>query len=179
MKLRPKDIRRAEETKYLSLIPPTGTSKENLKTILDAIGERGWVLVERSPASPFSEWTTTFHGRIALRNGFWNLPVWQQQAILWHEYVHIEQRIDMGRHRFNVRWAGSPRWRWSLEVPAYRESVRNLRGRGASVSEINEYIDSSTENLRKKYLLKILDPSQMKMETKRILLLGASDWNPM
>lgn len=174
MKLRKKDIKHAESDKYLSAIPPTGISKDNLEFILKVIGERGWSLVERSPSNPFADWTTTFHLRIALRNGFWKLPVRQQQATLWHENVHINQRLDMGRHRFNLRWAGSPRWKWILETQAYRESVRNAKAMGASESEIDSYIDETIRNLRNKYLLWILNKNQMERETRRILLLGAA-----
>ncbi len=174
MRLRPKDIKQAESTKYLGLIAPSGDPERDLQMYTDVILRKGWHLTERTESNPFSDWTTTFHRRIALKHGFWNQPVWAQQATLGHELVHIEQRIDIGRHRFNVRYMARPRWRWILETQAYRESVRNLKARGATSSQIDAYIDYVIKTLRKRYVLGILGDKQMKRETRRILLLGAA-----
>ncbi len=135
-------------------------------------------MTERAPGSIFEDWTTTFHYRIALEAGFSNQPAWMQQATLWHEDVHVNQRIDIGRHRFNARYMGSPRWRWVLETQAYRESVRNLKARGATDREIEIYIDRVYWVLRDRYRLKwFLKAKQMRRETTRIILLGATDWD--
>lgn len=176
MRLRDKDIRAAESTKYLAQVAPTGNPERDLKTVMDSIGSKGWSLVERGPNNPFADWTTTFHRKIALSNGFYEQPVWEQQATLWHEDVHIPQRIDVGRHRFNVRYMGSQRYRLIYETHAYRESVRNLKARGASDREISAYISHVIKILRYKYRIRLLRKKGARKEIRRILLLGATDW---
>jgi len=176
MRLRDKDIRAAESVEYLAKIPPTGNPEQDLKTAMDSIGNKGWSLVERGENNPFADWTTTFHRKIALENGFYEKPAWAQQATLWHEDVHIEQRIDVGRHRFNVRYMGSQRHRLIYETHAYRESIRNLKARGASDREISAYISHVIKILRYKYRITLLRKKGARAEICRILLLGATDW---
>jgi len=176
MRLRKKDIRAAESTKYLGKTEPTGDPKKDLKTVIDSLGSKGWSLIERSENNPFSDWTTTFHMRIALQNGFYSLPAAQQQGTLWHEDVHVEQRIHVGRHRFNVRYMGSQRYRLIYETQAYRESIRNIKARGANDQEIAAYVEYVIKILRYKYKIRMLRKKSVRKEISRILLLGATDW---
>ena len=171
-----KTIRAADSDKYLGKQPPSGNPDEDLRVILDIIGNKGWALVERSENSPWADWTTTFHLRIAVEHGFYKKPVWQQQATLWHENVHIDQRLDVGRHRFNVRWAASQRYRLIYETHAYRESVRNLKARGANEQQIDQYITYVIRMLRYKYKIRLLRKREVRNEIRDILRLGATDW---
>lgn len=177
MRLRDRDIRVAESTQYLAQTPPTGNPEQDLKTVMDSIGSKGWSLVERGENNPFADWTTTFHRKIALSNGFYEQPVWEQSWTLWHEDVHVEERIDIGRHRFNIRYMGSQRHRLIYEVPAYRESVRGLKARGANDREIAAYISHVIKILRYKYRITMLRKKGARKEIRRILLLGATDWS--
>lgn len=172
-----KTIETAESTKYLGKQPPSGRPDDDLQTILDIIGSKGWVLVERSVNSPWADWTTTFHLKIALEHGFYKNPSWQQEATLWHENVHIDQRLDIGRHRFNLRYIGSQRYRLIYEAHAYRESVRNLKSRGANEQQIEQYITYIIRMLRYKYKISMLRKAEVRDEIRRILRLGASDWS--
>jgi hypothetical protein len=176
MRLRAKDIRAAESTKYLAKIPPTGNPEQDLKTVMDSIGSKGWSLVERGENNPWADWTTTFHRRIALSHGFYEQPVWEQDDTLWHEDVHIEQRVDIGRHRFNVRYMGNQRCRLIYETHAYRVSVQKLKARGASGEQIDAYISHVIKILRYKYRITLLRKKGARKEIRRILKLGATDW---
>ena len=176
MNLRDKDVRAAESIKYLARTPATGNPDKDLKTVMDSIGAKGWSLVERSENNPFADWTTTFHRKISLSNGFYKQPAWEQQATLWHEDVHIEQRIDIGRSRFNVRYMGNQRYRLIYETHAYRESVRNMKARGGTQKEIESYIAYIIKIMRYKYRITLLRKKEARDEIGRILFLGATDW---
>ena len=83
-------------------------------------------------------------------------------AVLAHELVHVRQRVSV------IRYAAA-RYRWHVEVPAYRESLRIWRAHDPRI-DLEATIDRLIEQFEAMYL--ILDP-RAHAEARRIWLL---DW---
>lgn len=83
---------------------------------------------------------------------------WEQKTdaakaeILWHELVHKRQWDRIGREGFLARYIVAA-GRWSIEVPAYRESFRVQRLFGNAEHEVARSILNRSESLYSSYTL--------------------------
>lgn len=72
--------------------------------------------------------------------------------ILWHEIVHKRQWDRLDREGFLARYIVTA-GKWSLEVPAYRESYRVQKLFGVSEAQMRKNIERRATSLYDKYLL--------------------------
>lgn len=71
----------------------------------------------------WSALSTAFPNTIRVRHDFFAMDYNIRCVILAHEMVHIRQYRRYGRVRFALGYAFSPRFRWAMEVQAYREGM--------------------------------------------------------
>lgn len=143
------------------------------RKIWEGVGVRA---VKKSSAfGRLSKMTTTFYKQIRLGTNYdKKSPEWKA-ATDAHETVHVHQWRRWGRNRFRSRYIFWPRWRWSIEMQGYTESIRALVCLGASDELIHEFIQSRPGSLKSGYALGILNQDQMSTETLRILTQAWND----
>src|SRR5690606_8180140 len=77
-------------------------------------------------------------------------------AILWHELVHVKQRLTFGHARFLLRYA-TARGRLCIEAPAYRMSMRVYRSLLGDGFDASAYMKKTAASLRESYRLATVD----------------------
>ena len=170
-KLRSSDLKHGKSDYFLpdiSEIPkdPQEAYDKAYKLIKDA----GWVFKERKGTTSHGrKFTMTLRKIIWLSAGFHEKAVWQQAAILWHEYIHVLQRKKWGHSLFLRRYA-TARGRWLIETPASRRSIRVYERLSGGKFNATKYVEAKLTTFRKSYWLGTLSKSQYKNETRRIWL---------
>lgn len=171
IKLTKSDRNRARSDKWrdenLACFKTPQAMKERM---LDQLSDRG-VRIEHKPSGPgkLSRMTTAYQNVLRLSSNFKRLHIVWQAAILAHELVHYRQREHFGRHNFNSKYIFSPRWRMSVEIPAYREEVRALTIMGVRDENVADRIDDIPKAL-KSYSIGVLDFGDLKKFTKKQLI---------
>lgn len=121
--------------------------------------------------SRFSKMSTTYYREIRVGSRWEEFSVAKKAAVLKHEIVHAKQWRHYGQVRFAAKYIFSARFRWSMEVQAYRESVRAYRTLGALESWLREYVlDSVPGSLWNSYGLRTLRKDDVYDETRKLLL---------
>lgn len=128
---------------------------EALKKAKEEIEALGIKIVEKPKTGKeqFDGFTTTMPQNIYVAPGFWETPVDKQAQTLWHEIVHVRQWQRLGPEKFATRWLVYAHGRWSLETPAYRESMRVLKIFGVRDEKIREVAPKYAEMFYESYAL--------------------------
>jgi hypothetical protein len=134
-------------------------NRDHALALLDDLGVK---VVERKAG----KFTTAMPRRLYVGAEFWGKSYAVQSVILTHELVHYCQRSDMGAgfERTYMHSAG----RWSLEVPAFAQSIRTMIRQGASLRDVSNYIEAKLVSMRDFYWLHDIDPIQYDRETRRV-----------
>lgn len=158
IKLNKKDRRRARETVWLDPCLELHDTPDSMSDYCVSKLKGMGVRIDTKPdvGSAISKMTTSYQNVLRLSANFEGLHPMYQAAILAHELVHYRQRQDYGRHTFNAKYIFSPRWRMSVEIPAYREEVRALKILGLSRDRLKAHISRIPKSL-KKYKIGVLD----------------------
>lgn len=129
----------------------------------------GLALEKKSGGSKLARMSTTYYGSIRLGSKYDSLSDEWKSVLLAHELVHARQWRHFGRRTFRTRYLFWTRWRWAIEVQAYRESVRMLIALGASKGLIESYIDARTKSLLSNYTLSSLNLKNVRTATVKLL----------
>lgn len=135
--------------------------------------DHGYVIKQKTSffGSRFSKMTTTYYKEIRVGDGWEGYSVPKKASILKHEIVHAQQWRNFGRAEFGSRYVFSARFRWAMEVQAYRESVRAYRTLGATEKWLRNYATREVPDvLWQNYMLGLLRKGDIYEHTARILL---------
>lgn len=118
---------------------------------------KGIRLRVRRRGLPFKldEAATTWRKTIALPWNWKTMSSRRKAAILAHELVHVEQRRRYSRS-FLAKYL-NPRWRWAMEVQAYRQQLRTYIAMGASPTWTQAWCQRTASELPRFYLLGNVD----------------------
>ena len=175
MILTPKDLRIIRSSEFLRTEPFSSNAEQNLDEARGWFTNRNIRLVEKRRREPFKNKTTTLValGQVRLSRGFWTeKPTTDQTEVLWHEAVHVRQKVRA------VRWP-SARYRLRAEVPAYRETVRVFMAHlgypvgsvasARAIAQMNEVADNIVTSLRVNYLVGVLHRETMGRQIRAAL----------
>jgi hypothetical protein len=185
LKLRSSDIRRAKSSRYNNKKLADYTTPDQVFDRYIPYFERELgmnLVIKSSSRMRLSKMTTTYYREIRLGSGWNDYAPDVRAAILVHEAVHARQWRGYGASRFGLYYASNPRWRWSIEMQGYRESVRwaviamNAAQLPAAAIEgrIDEYIGDCTQSLVTAYSLGRISKSNLRRHTQEILLETAA-----
>lgn len=162
-----KEIARGASTRYLDTGIPDDP-EESLAEVTRRIKEAGWGFYTRKDTYNGRKYSITLRRRIGLSANWKSYSTIQKASILWHELVHIRQRQAMGHSRFVSRWLLSPFGRWSLETPAYRQSIVAYEAMSQGRFNGTAYTKNKVVSMRKGYKLTRIDSKQYAEETTNI-----------
>lgn len=154
MRLRASDIRLAKSPLALDrfLLEPR-TPEQVIEYAQKRLANMGYTIKrKRGPKGWKSRrMTTTLRRTIWLGVGWDGKLARDKAATLMHELVHAEQWwIHQG---FLARYIASPRFRWAMEVQAYRESVRTYRAVGFTGPGLERYIQARANTIIRSYFM--------------------------
>lgn len=181
MKLRPVDLRRARSTKNVNhrLFPPPESGWTPARLLDHYLGLLDALQVQIRPKTArrgtYARLTTTYYRTVRVPRDWLTRSVAGKAITLAHEYVHVLQWRELGRMRFVATYTVSPRWRWALEVQAYRESMRVRALLGASRGHAEVYAGGLAHRLWRTYRLWPLSKAHVYRYTKRLLLEAHDD----
>lgn len=122
--------------------------------------------------SRLSKMSTTYYKEIRVGSLWEEFIVPKRAAVLKHEIVHAKQWRHYGRASFGSKYIFSARFRWAMEVQAYRESTRVYRTLGAVEKWLREYVNDAVPNsLWGSYALGTLRKDDVYEQTRKILSL--------
>lgn len=166
-KLSRTEIQRGRDLRYIDEgIPEDPT--ESLVEVRRRIKEAGWGFKTRADTYNGRKYSVTWRKTIALSANWSKYSTVQKASILWHELVHVRQRQHLGHTRFVARWLLSPFGRWSLEVPAYRQSLIAYETMSRGAFHGTNYADNKVISMRKGYVLGRINKEQYMHETTKI-----------
>jgi hypothetical protein len=116
-----------------------------------------------------SRMSTTYYRELRLGTGYADKTDAWKAVTMAHEILHARQWRHWGPATFRTRYMFWTRWRWAIEVQAYRESVRCLVALGVRPSTLDEYIASRPGVLWSKYAIKTLHKGDVFEHTMRLL----------
>ena len=163
-KIRKSEIARADSTAHLDDGIPEDP-QEAFSEAKSRIRLAGYGFFNRPDTYNGRKYTVTFRRRIGLSAKWNSYPIEVKAGILWHELVHIRQREALGHAKFVSRWLLSPFGRWSLEVPAYRQTIRVYETITRGAFNATEYANNKVISMRKGYKLGRIDYEQYVEET--------------
>lgn len=167
---------RAASTQYLDLVGDVPADAESAAVFCEAqIRELGWTLQPKG-ADPETQWgrfTTTSANvlPVVLLGTSWPDKTTEQRArTLCHELVHCYQWDDLGDGVFPPTYLLSE-GRWSLEVPAYRMSLRVWKDQhpDATIADTEAQARRYATNLFTKYDLNM--PRAYAVETAVAIMM--------
>lgn len=162
-----RELARGRSTRHLD----TGIPEDPEESLAEAkrrIEDAGWGFYTRRDTYNGRKYSITLRRRIGLSADWESYSIPKKAAILWHELVHIRQRQAMGHSRFVARWLLSPFGRWSLEVPAYRQSIAAYEAMSQGRFNGTAYTKAKASSMRKGYRLGRIDSKQYNQETTKI-----------
>jgi len=118
----------------------------------------------------YDGFSMTLPDTILLASDWDAMSVPQQAGILWHELVHKRQWDRLGREAFLARYAVTA-GKWSIEVPAYRESWRVQKLWGVSDEQIKKNIEARSHSLYDDYILGASMPECTKKTSVEIWMI--------
>jgi len=114
--------------------------------------------------------TTTFPDRILLGAGWDEKSIYSRASTMSHELVHKRQWDRLGREAFLARYITAA-GRWSIEVQAYRQSIRMWKHFGKSDADLMEAAEGYANSLYAKYYLGSGMPECTKQTTVMIITM--------
>ena len=166
-KLSKKELSRGRSTGYLDTGIPEDP-EESLAEVKRRIKKAGWGFYTRKDTYNGRKYSITLRRRIGLSANWESYSTIQKASILWHELVHIRQRQRMGHSRFVWLWLMTPFGRWSLETPAYRQSIIAYETMSSGAFNGTEYTKNKVPSMRKGYKLGRINNKQYTDETTAI-----------
>lgn len=126
------------------------------------------ITTKTSTSKTWSKMTTTFYKEIRLGTGFALQPEWAQAMIWAHEMVHGNQWRKMGRATFGTRYLDT-RWRWIIEMQAYRMSIHIRERIGIPQAATVTYIQQKPNDLWDAYAFWALNKWDFTKYTREVL----------
>jgi hypothetical protein len=166
-KLTRTELARGRDLRYIDTEIPENPA-ESLAEAIRRIEKAGWGFKTRDDTYNGRKYSITWRNRVALSANWDKYTTIQKASILWHELVHIRQRQHLGHSRFVSRWLLSPFGRWSLETPAYRQSLSAYEVMSRGKFHGTDYADEKVVSMRKDYILGRIDKDQYVRETTAI-----------
>lgn len=118
----------------------------------------------------FARLTTTYYQHVRVPEDWDERGTLGQVLTLAHELVHVRQWRKYGRARFGGRYVFSPRWRWAMEVQAYRESIRVRKVLGMGKGEAEQYAGRVAARMWTTYRLWPLSKAHVRKYAKMLML---------
>lgn len=172
IKLRSQDLALARDESYHDPTIERGRwEASELIERFELLADRMGVAIDRKGdnGTPLSRMSTTYYTTIRLGTSYDDKsPAWQA-VTLGHELCHARQWRGYGRSTFRTRYLFWPRWRWSIEMQAYRESIRVMMALRFKASTIADFIDERPDVLLDKYAIGTLDHANVRTYTQKIL----------
>jgi hypothetical protein len=127
---------------------------ESYAQAMAEVEKRGLKIVPKGKvgSAQWDGFTTTFPDFILVGGSWDEKNNAAKAALLWHELVHKAQWDRLGREAFLARYITAS-GRWSIEVPAYRQSFRIQVLFGLNEDVIRENMADRAVSLYDKYLL--------------------------
>jgi hypothetical protein len=174
IKLREEDVTLASSTAFLDkdLADFGKNSGAMLEDCFAWAKDNGFAIKQKSShfGGRLSKMSTTYYKEIRVGARWTEFSVPKRAAVLKHEIVHARQWRHYGQGSFATKYIFSARFRWAVEVQAYRESIRVYRTLGAVEKWLREYVKDLVPNsLWKNYALKTLRKDDVYDEARRIL----------
>lgn len=182
MKLRTKDIELARDDRYQDPFIATLAQqrwREMMTADPDDLIERFkreaallGVGFESKPdaGTKLSRMSTTYYATIRLGTNFEGKDAKNQAITLGHELLHARQWRGFGRSKFRTRYMFWPRWRWAIEMQAYRESIRIMLALGYTRDDCERYAISRVSSMLSSYGLGSLRRDDVAEWTRRVLM---------
>ncbi len=171
IKIRSKDVKLAKDCRHLRLDYDSFKSVEQLREYIDHLVIDGFGMrIEKktSRANVMSKFTTTYYKEMRLGIDFDELDEPIQAVVMAHELVHVYQWRHYGRAKFGPKYVMSGRFRWAMEMQAYRESVRWRKL--MNDSKLDQYCKDRWEVLWREYFLwPTLRRDHVRNKTRKIL----------
>lgn len=148
LKLKPIHIERANSEQFLTPVDKIPSNPS--LAVADAkrrIRKAGWS-IKTKPIG--SNWSTTFPKTLWLDDDFHKRTLEEQAMTLYHEYTHVKQWNKIGFFTMLKRLA-STRGRWSVEMPAYRMTIRVAEKLYGGAWGKNNYVDNKLRSFYKSY----------------------------
>jgi len=119
--------------------------------------------VKRLPVAFWKKSSTTLLNKLVLlSSGFYDKPLYTQVSTKWHEFVHTKQDIS------KRRWARDPVYRWSVEMPAYAETVA-FAVMMSEHGDVRDEISRIVSRMHASYGLHRIPASEVHDATRRVL----------
>jgi hypothetical protein len=174
LKLRDDDVKLGSTAIFLDrdLADFGRDSDRMLKDAFTWAKEHGYVIRQKSSLfGRLSKMSTTYYKEIRVGSRWETFTVAKKAAVLKHEIVHAKQWHHFGQATFGTKYIFSARFRWAMEVQAYRESTRAYRTLGATEPWLREYVtDVVPASLWGSYGLRTLRKDDVFYETRKILM---------
>lgn len=174
VKLRSKDRERALSTRhFVDKVLSFERDPDGLLAYCISFAKRHGVrIVEKRPSRlKLSKMTTTYYREIRVAVGFWGRgwSVARRAVVMAHEILHVLQWRFYGRVTFAMSYVGSARFRWAIEMQAYRFGVLVKRMLGYAERSIQDSIRHRASAMRKPYALGGLRWRDVKKYTPAVL----------
>lgn len=171
-RLREIDLKRAADDSFASHLPDLRIRSPQI------VFDEAWRYVElmRFRVVARRNIATTLYATMFLPPQFYSAPLVVRAAWCRHELVHAWEWRTLGRFRFMARYAG-PRGRFSLEMPAFRETLRTLAHLGRTEQQLRQEAERRSGTWNRAYRTRRLDQGQLYDESLR-LMLDAVDLKP-
>lgn len=171
-RLRKVDLRRAADDSFAAHLPKLRSPDPQV------VFDEAWHHVELMGFRVLERRTiaTTLYGAMFLPPEFHTAPLAIRTAWCRHELVHAWEWRVLGRARFAARYAGA-RGRFSLEMPAFRETFRTRAYLGDTEKQLRKEAERRSGAWNRAYRTRRLDQGQLYDESLR-LMLDAVDLKP-
>lgn len=132
------------------------------------------IVEKRKSRLRISKMATTYYGEIRVPRGFWGRgwSVARRAALLAHEIVHVLQWRFYGASTFALSYL-SARFRWAVEVQAYRFGILIKRMLGYTERTLQAEIRHKATAMRDAYALRGLRWRDVKKYTPAVLSAAA------
>ncbi len=109
----------------------------------------------------------TFYSQIRIPFDYQEMSELDYAAMLFHELRHLRQWRKYGRFQFGARYILQPRWRWAMEMQAFRSSVMMRDRLGDKM--LREYISRLPITFITTYALRSIRWEDLESQTIKIL----------
>ena len=138
-------------------------------TMTRARSYRVAIVKKPSTSLVLSKFATTLYTQIRVPHGFGDWGTASKAILLAHELVHVRQWRSMRARNFGARYIFSPRFRWSMEMQAYRETVRAQLLMGWTETAVANAIEQRADKLFADYSLRTIRRNHVERYTRAVL----------
>lgn len=147
------------------------TPEKMLAHCLAELQRYGVRIAKKAPMkTKYARMTTAFYRQVRVGTTWDRKSTAAKAVTLAHELVHIRQWRHFGRIAFGSSYVFSARWRWAMEMNAYRESMRAMKILGYSKTHRKNSATTRGPSMYGTYALRGLRRDHVVNYTREVLL---------